>query len=278
MNENRAFREMRAKLDEDFKKAQDNADKKIDKEIKNQDSGESPWPVYDSHLSSYSSWFKYVLPEEGSRFFETKKYNAGVIPRYLNKHFSQRENDLIGVEVGGNGSLFFLEVKKNIPKRPLFKKTVGITLKDFRNPKEQEKDSQNNHFVLEGQVFEGGQLEKNAIAKVLETTGGERPDYIMERMIAGIEDSNLSAEFWYLTLNDWYKFLKPGGVMMVQSCGRFDGLSRQQTNKLINEWADFTNRQRHDVVMRYNSQLQVFLIEKYQEGSLPKPKVLGIKK
>jgi hypothetical protein len=229
--------------------------------------GESAWPAYDSGLESKAQRFLPIIEQvEGSN--ETENF-----VNYLKTRFSGRLGNLVGLELGGSGSNFFRELNIAMGSGQGFVNTYGITLVDHRTGEQKASDLSCNHKVLEGDIYFGNN--RPVLDKFKMLPDKDRPDFIFEDMIMPMGMANYSPNFFYLSLNDWFKILRPGGVFLAQcpiEFGDFDyGYGIEETDDFFKRFGKLKS-EKDEYSIKYISRGRLLKIEKNTECSLPRLK------
>lgn len=203
---------------------------KIDGARKILNDGHYSWtdsPLEDLYsVSSFSYSFKKILPE---------KYRRGIkinLKKYIEETLENKKGHAVGVEFGGIGSRLFMGFTKNF-----FKKSIGVSIVDHRNPRELEffnkNDKKINHTFIEGDIFS---LDTYKILN--DKLEGEKVDFIIERMAKGLEFVPVEPYKVGQILQIWYKLLNENGLMIVQTPVVFDNLLEAWVEKIKTEFSD----------------------------------------
>src|SRR3989344_3619327 len=121
---------------------------------------------------------------------------------YIEKVLAKRKGEAIGIEFGGIGSRLFSDFTPGF-----FAKSVGVSLVDHREPEKlaiiQKGDEKINHELLEGDIFTDETYDR--LSKILQI---------------------------------WYKLLREGGIMLVQTPVEFNNLLTEWVTKIQKEYKD----------------------------------------
>lgn len=182
----------------------------INQEKQNHNEDKSPWNRYDSPLDYYD-----FHDAEGKLF---------KVVNYLDQEYKEQLGSLIGIELGGPGSQLF----EDLNEAPRFKKSLGVTLVDFRDGERKKADQANNHEVLEANIFSSGFIEAGQrypgfeeVQKWVKRNG--KANFIIEHMSGPIDNLDLSDELVFqFCLKRWYELLGESGTMFVQTPFRLE--------------------------------------------------------
>jgi len=151
---------------------------------------------------------------------------------YIEKVLAKRKGEAIGIEFGGIGSRLFSDFTPGF-----FAKSVGVSLVDHREPEKlaiiQKGDEKINHELLEGDIFTDETHDR--LNKLLR---GKKIDLIIERMASGLEFVPLEPYRVSKILQIWYKLLREGGIMLVQTPVEFNNLLTEWVTKIQKEYKD----------------------------------------
>jgi len=190
---------------------------------------DSPLDKKDEFKSrTFKESFQEILPE-----------GEKSLRHYVEDVLKDKKGQAVGVEFGGIGVKLFDGFTKNF-----FKKSVGVSLIDhsdifgvqgtyiktkdgFINLYKKHKKS--NHEILEGDIF--SQDTYHSLDKML---NGDKVDFIIERMAAGLEFIPEEPYTVSKILQTWYKLLSKNGIMLVEVPKVF--------NELLKKWADVLNK------------------------------------
>lgn len=143
------------------------------------------------------------------------KDRAGGLKEYIEKCLKAKKGEAVGIEFGGPGIKLFEGFTPGF-----FKKTIGVTLVDYRDTYAPEEPAEKEHKVIQSNILSEDLYEK----KLTSELKGSKVDLIIERMAGGLE--MIPAEP-YLTSNilqRWYAMLSENGLMLVQTPTVFDEL------------------------------------------------------
>ena len=220
-----------------------------------------PWGIYDSTEPSFDVTFSNVIPDEYYQWGARRPEN-GKISRYLNARFADKKGKLIGLEIGGPGSVLFEDLNVNAGG-VLFKRSAGVTLTDLRKGLRKKFDNKAGHQVIEADILEAGK-EKEGKKIVLKWLNGEKADFIIERMQGAISNFPSDMNYFYLTLKWWYEMLSVNGVMLVQIP------EQSEYSSMLEKWfIDLKQKYSQNILIDYNGR-GVMRIEKLTEGPLPR--------
>jgi len=206
--------------------------------IKNNDGygrGEKEWLFYDSSLESFGITFASSLPIKNKEIKE-KEYPAGeVFIKYIEDTLSQgKEKSLTAVEFGGPGSNLFSDFT-----RGFFRQTIGVCLKDIRNKNQEERDTKNNHFVVEGDILDV--RSDKMLSEIIKKFGANKTDLIISRMIAPLHHIDMNPAILDRIIRNWYNILNENGLMFIQFTTNvrqhWNLISNTQTEILIEKWS-----------------------------------------
>lgn len=241
--------------------------------LREKDSRLQPWGVYDAPLSNVEGTFIPVL---------IKARDVPVhIQELLEQKFGNRVGTLRGIELGGPGSRLFFELNDG-GKNRIFSKSLGVTLNDLRPPGIKSLDDRQGHKVIEGDIFAEADETAGAYAKVSEWLNGEKADFMVERMLLGLERYNkLKLEFFYLKLKNWYKQLKEGGIMLVELPVPQEDAGAAHFQNIVEGWVKFLKRE-HSAELKaesefwkipeLNDHMAALYLEKIKDIPLPRNK------
>lgn len=202
-----------------------------------------PWTVYDSSELNVSDTFRPFLGE------------STTISEYLLSNLPEGKiGNAIGLELGGPAVNFF----KNLGK--IFKKTAGVTLKNFTN------EETLNHEVIEGNMFLP-ETQKKINAWLTNTNGDKNKiDFIFSRMEGGISHwPEKHFSFLLNNLNKYYLKLSENGIMFLQlPLNFYSGNKITNTKKLITDY--FQNRGLSNLFGHNNLQLEEVFSENTGES------------
>jgi len=213
---------------------------------------EKEWMTYDSLLESFGLTFALSLPIKNKEI-EEKEYPAGEIFRnkkendriltlageifrkYIEDTLSQgREKSLTAVEFGGPGSNLFSDFT-----RGFFRQTIGVCLKDIRNKNQEERDTKNNHFVVEGDILDV--RSDKMLSEIIKKFGANKTDLIISRMIAPLHHIDMNPAILDRIIRNWYNILNENGLMFIQFTTNvrqhWNLISNTQTEILIEKWS-----------------------------------------
>lgn len=207
-------------------------------------------PLDGYYRQSFQGMFRDVLPYESG---------GGSMRRYIERTLEKRRGNAIGIEFGGTGSGIFGEFTPGF-----FKESIGVTLVDHvkARPADHEqrtqKDRERNHEVIESDIFSDG------LYKLLEERlRGEKVDFIVERMAAGLESVPPGPYLVGKFLNAWYRLLREEGLLFAQV--------PVEMNPLLRPWTDMIRD-------RYREVIEVASEVGYEDGGGSKPSVLRLRK
>lgn len=142
---------------------------------------------------------------------------------YIEGVLSERKGQAIGIEYGGVGINLFAGFDKDF-----FARSIGVTLVDHRSEDAKVVDGAKldkmHHSVIAGDIFDRGIYQH-----IDELLQGEKADLIIERMAKGLEFVPHDPYIVGKIINTWYRMLREGGVMFVQTPMVF--------NHLLERWA-----------------------------------------
>lgn len=161
------------------------------------------WDIRDSSLEgmfdkdSFQRTFEDVVPP-----------NQPLLRRYIETTLADRRGSAIGIELGGPGSKLFSGFSKGF-----FERTLGVTLKEKRNPKRTLQDDLSHHFVREANL-----LDDESTAVIKNWLNGRKADVIIERMAGALSygGTPVDPHFVLRRVSEWYKMLSVGGLMFLQ--------------------------------------------------------------
>ncbi len=134
----------------------------------------------------------------------------GTIQSYLeNVVIGDRAGEAIGIEYGGQGRVF------SDFRIGIFKRTAAATLTDRRLPEEKQHDKSIHHEVIPGDFTDLSNPEESE-AKLQDWLKGEKADVILERMEGPLYTLPKDPYFLNTIVQQWYKNLRDGGVLIAQ--------------------------------------------------------------
>ena len=239
--------------------------------IKEKESKDQPWGVYDAELRNLESTFIRVLIKKGDV--------AVYFQELLEQKFHGRLGDLRGVELGGPGSRLFFELNEG-GKRKIFSKSVGITLNDLRTPGIKSIDNRQGHKIIEGDIFAPDRDPKSAYQKVSKWLGAEKADFMVERMLLGLERYNtLKFEFFFVNLKRWYKLLGKGGIFLAELPVPQEDADAALFQRTVEEWVKYLKEKHaHEIkaesefwkIRELNTHMGALYLEKIEDTPLPR--------
>ena len=175
------------------------------------------YSVLNSSLESFTESFNRVIPE-------------GDIRKYIEHILESRKGRAIGIEFGGVGENLFRDFSGGF-----FQKTFGVTLVDHR-PKHEKRmglRAYPTHQILVGDIF-ASETYKN-LKSIL---GSMKVDFIIERMLGGMEFVPIEPYTVSKVLQEWYQLLSNGGIMLIQIPMVFDNLLLRWVRMLKEKYND----------------------------------------
>ena len=166
-----------------------------------------------SRISTFTNSFKEVLPTGQN------------IRQYVEKVLAERIRDAIGVEFGGVGSKLFGSFTKDF-----FKKTASVSLVDYRSKADIDFDKKRGHSVIVGDI-----MTDEVYGSLQDFLGGQKADFIIERMAKGLEFIPVEPYAVSQVLQRWYSMLHEGGIMFVQV--------PVELNPIFHAWVEMINNQ-----------------------------------
>lgn len=166
--------------------------------------GRHGWEVQDSPLmpsrfslgneNSFHEAFKSTLPEGTN------------LRRYVETVLGSRKGKAIGVEFGGLGSKLFSGFSNGF-----FERSLGVALFDSRSSLQHVNDAESDHRVITGD------LTANKTTELVDRwLRGEKADFIVERMVGGLDEVPHDPYLLRDQANLYYRLLSEGGLMFVQ--------------------------------------------------------------
>lgn len=163
--------------------------------------GEKKWPIDHSELLgngslSYDGRFKDLYPEEYKN-----------IKQYIEERMKTKRGSVIGIDLGGHGSVLFSQFERGFIERSL-----GVTLVDRRDEITREEDTVDHHDVLPADIFSsaGNRRIKNWLR-------GRKADLIFEKMEGAIGSFPDNLDITAAVFRRWYQLLAENGIMFLQT-------------------------------------------------------------
>ncbi len=238
---------------------------------KEKESKNEPWGVYDSELRNLEWTFIPLLIKKGDV--------AVYFQELLEQKFQDRLGNLRGVELGGPGSRLFFELNEG-GKRKIFSKSAGVTLNDLRTPGIKSIDDRHGHKIIEGDIFAEDRDPRSAYQKVSKWLGGEKADFIVERMLMGLEKYNKQKlEFFFVNLKRWYKLLGKGGIFLAELPIPQEDADAGFFQRAVEEWVKYLkDKYGHEIkaesefwkIRELNTHMGALYLEKIQDTPLPR--------
>ena len=189
--------------------------------------------VYDTSIIDFSDSLSISLPEnfEKERDIEGYLKNPEIFQIYIEQTLSkEQKHDLTAIEFGGPGSELFRGFSKDF-----FKKTVGVCLKDIRDPNEKNNDIKNNHSVVEGDILDI--QDDKLLNEVTEKLDTEKTDLIISRMIGPLKEIDKHPAILDRIIRNWYNMLNENGLMFIQFQGYVPLNKDKLERDLMEKWS-----------------------------------------
>jgi len=185
---------------------------------------EREWEVYDSSIEDFGQVFDEVLPNKN---YEPDLYTSSaptehfqIFRRKKGENFKnyieetllttkKREHDLTAVEFGGPGSKLFKGFTKD-----LFRKTVGVCLKDIRSDDQKKEDAKINHSLIVGDITEV--IDDEMFRKLHQTLGVNKIDLIISKMEGPLKKIDRYPAILDRIIRNWYNMLNENGIIFVE--------------------------------------------------------------
>lgn len=175
---------------------------------------EKSWDYKDSPMYHIGYTFAEVLP---NKYTERLRKDPDTIfedyeepfRNYIENTLRKNKEPRTAIEFGGQGSTLFSEFSKNF-----FNRTVGVCLKDVRQPEIKGSDKNEGHSVIEGNVFD--LKNKDFDSKIQEALGTKNVDLIISRMAGPLSSFSRDPLILDRLIRKWYKMLNRNGLIFAQ--------------------------------------------------------------
>lgn len=197
---------------------------------------DSEWIYYDSPLyaTQIPDWDPFEHRDDFSTFFSPLvPGNNPSLKAHIESYLAVKKGKAVGLELGGPGSRLFAGFTPGF-----FKNTLGVTLEDRRSDFAKKQDRRRNHDLLEADI-----LDPTTLTKINMRLRGDRPDLIIERLHGPINILSTNPFFLAQKLNEYYAFLKPNGLMVLQT--------PRMPQALMRRWALFVAQTDRSIFVSY---------------------------